>query len=382
MPTRKALAVVAVAITAAVCAGTSDLLPAQTRKQSANALSNWRPFNNPDGIRYVGSLVCARCHPSQAATQTATPMAHALAGVEDCRILRAHPRLTFTDGRYSYLIAREGDRSTYTVSDGGNSISVEVLYCFGSGIAGQTFVFRHNGAFYESRVSYYTEGSKLDITIEHPRGEPPSLENALGRRMTEEAAQACFRCHATAVPGAARLHQERPTPGITCESCHGPGERHIAAVTAKRSRDLQIFNPAKLDGLELSQEFCGACHQSFETVLQLPDLGGINNIRFQPYRMLGSRGHLTNDRRMSCTACHNPHERARSDAASYDSNCLSCHLKTAKEKKTALRSAAACPVSTQQCVTCHMPKVHLPDMHFKFTDHRIRIVRPNEPVPR
>jgi hypothetical protein len=33
-------------------------------------------------------------------------------------------------------------------------------------------------------------------------------------------------------------------------------------------------------------------------------------------------------------------------------------------------------------VTCHMPKVDLPGMHADFTDHWIRIAKPNEPVPR
>jgi hypothetical protein len=29
-----------------------------------------------------------------------------------------------------------------------------------------------------------------------------------------------------------------------------------------------------------------------------------------------------------------------------------------------------------------MPKIELPGAHYKFVDHRIRIVKPNEPYPR
>jgi formate-dependent nitrite reductase cytochrome c552 subunit len=47
-----------------------------------------------------------------------------------------------------------------------------------------------------------------------------------------------------------------------------------------------------------------------------------------------------------------------------------------------VRTASACPVSTKKCVTCHMPKVELPGMHASFTDHWIRIAKPNEPAPR
>jgi len=43
--------------------------------------------------------------------------------------------------------------------------------------------------------------------------------------------------------------------------------------------------------------------------------------------------------------------------------------------------APACPIAKRSCVTCHMPKYSLPGAHFKFTDHRIRVVQPKEPYP-
>ena len=51
----------------------------------------------------------------------------------------------------------------------------------------------------------------------------------------------------------------------------------------------QIFNPGGLGGHELSQSFCGTCHTSFYGNA-LPGQSGINNIRFQPYRIFNSRG--------------------------------------------------------------------------------------------
>jgi hypothetical protein len=98
--------------------------------------------------------------------------------------------------------------------------------------------------------------------------------------------------------------------------------------------------------------------------------------------MFNSRGHNTNDPRISCLSCHNPHEKLQKDTAYYDQKCLACHLTTAKEAKTERRRDAPCPVSTKKCATCHMPKVELPGMHAEFTDHWIRIVKPGEPVPR
>jgi hypothetical protein len=197
-----------------------------------------------------------------------------------------------------------------------------------------------------------------------------------------EAAQGCFNCHTTPQTSGSRLQPERAAAGVTCEACHGPGQAHVAAARAKDLRDPKIFNPTGLDSFELSQEFCGACHQSFDTVMSLAAQGGAANIRFQPYRLFNSRGHLLNDPRMSCTACHDPHDQLRHDEAFYDSKCLACHLSNAKEAKTAARAAPACPVAAKACASCHMPKVSLPEMHYEFTDHWIRVVRAGEAVPR
>jgi hypothetical protein len=306
-------------------------------------------------------------------------MSRALESVERCEILKAQPRLNFRNGSYSYQIVPDGRRSLYTISDGLNSISEPVLYCFGQGKAGQTYVFQHKGVFYESRVSYYQEIRGLDFTIIHPRSVPESLEEGLGRPMTMEAAQGCFACHSTAAVSNTQLQLDHLMPGITCEGCHGPGEKHIAAIKAG-SRNLQIFNPAKLDADELSQEFCGACHVSFEKALLMPKQGGANNLRYQPYRIFNSRGH-SGDARISCVACHDPHDKLAEDAAFYDSKCLACHLATRSQAKTTARSASACPVSKQLCTTCHMPKIDLPGAHGKFTDHWIRIVKPGAAMP-
>jgi hypothetical protein len=344
-----------------------------------DAFSKWRPTHELAGVNYVGSATCAQCHAPLTNKRLANPMSRALAPVENCDRLKAYPRLSFRNGPYNYQIVREGNRSIYKISDGSNSISEPILYCFGQGKAGQTYVFQHNGVFFESRVSYYQEIQELDFTILHSHAVPASLEEGLGRPMTTEAAQGCFACHSTAAVTAGQLQFNQLMPGVTCEGCHGPGGKHIAAIKSG-SKNLQIFNPAKLDADELSQEVCGACHVSFEKALSMPKQGGMNNLRYQPYRIMNSRGH-SNDSRISCVACHDPHDKLVEDAAFYDSKCLACHLISRSEAKTAARSAPACPVSKQQCTSCHMAKIDLPGAHQKFTDHWIRIVRPGDPVP-
>jgi len=363
-----------------VLAAISLSLGSARAQEGRDAFSKWRPTHELAGVRYVGSDACVQCHTGWAARRFANSMSRALEAVETCDILKRNPRLSFRNGAYDYQIIRDGDRSIYTVSDGVSSISEPVLFCFGQGRAGQTYVFRHNGLLYESRVSYYQETKGLDFTILHPRSVPESLEAGLGRPMTTEAAQGCFACHSTGAVRGGQLQLDHVMPGISCEACHGPGEKHSAAVKA-RSRNLQIFDPAKMEADELTQEFCGACHVSFEKALLMPNQGGSNNLRYQPYRIQNSRGH-SGDPRISCVACHDPHDKLAVEQGFYDAKCLACHLAAAGEKSTRLRSAPACPVSRQECSNCHMPKVELPGADGKFTDHWIRIVRPGEPIPR
>jgi hypothetical protein len=349
--------------------------------QTDTFFSEWRPNADTRGIKYVGNKVCVDCH-AREATQVNTPMAQALEVAPDCKVLTERGRLTFKNGNYTYELARRGKGVTYTVSDGAKSISNQILYCFGQGHIGQTYVFRYNDLFYETRVSYFQKPNALDFTIGHRTTVPASLEDALGRAIVGDEPQQCFGCHTTGAVSGFELKLDRLRPGVECEACHGPGEKHLVAMKEKKLDEPQIFNPGGLGAVELTQSFCGTCHTSFEQAMLLPGQSGINNIRFQPYRMFNSRGHNTNDPRVSCLACHNPHEHLKKDAAFYDAKCLACHLTTAKDVKTERRSAAPCPVSTKNCAGCHMPRVELPGMHASFTDHWIRIAKPNAPVPR
>lgn len=308
-------------------------------------------------------------------------MAHALQTATDCSVLSKTPRLTFSSGPYSYEILRRGKQVVYTVTDGVNTISEPILFCFGQGAVGQTYTFRHDEFFYETRVSYFREIGGLDFTIGHRHSVPTSLEESLGRKIGVDETQSCFSCHSTGGINSAGLQLDRLIPGVGCEACHGPGEKHIATVKARKFNDLQIFHPGKLSANDLTQSFCASCHTSFDQAMLMPSQSGLNNIRFQPYRIFNSPGHNKNDQRMSCIACHNPHQKLETKAVFYDSKCLACHLTRPKEARSAKRTAPACPVSTERCVTCHMPKVEFPGMHAAFTDHWIRISRPNEPVP-
>ncbi len=326
---------------------------------------------------YLGPTVCGQCHTDEAATHVKGAMAHASDLASESDILARHSPLRFQLGGFSYQIVRRGDQSIYSVRKGSEEISVPIQYGLGFGIAGQTYVFERNGFYYESHVSFFPEGG-LDITIGHFRSEPTSLEDALGKPMDPEEARKCFACHATASVTDNRLEPSRMIPGVTCEACHGPGARHVAAMKASRFRPTFIFNPGQLSATD-SVDFCGACHRTGRDV-KILRTDGVQNVRFQPYRLQKSRCWVRTGR-LTCQSCHNPHEPLAHGAAYYDQKCLTCHLSHPGEQATRERLGPACPVSPQKCVNCHMPKYRLEGVPFEFTDHQIRVMRPGEHFP-
>ncbi len=346
----------------------------------------WRPTKIPAGVDFVGSQVCAECHKDKVAVQGNSSMGLALELVPEASILSSRKRLDFRDGKFSYEIVRKGDQSIYTVTDGRETISEPILYSFGQGKAGQTYLLKYAGDYYESRVSYYAEIKDLDITLGYQDTRPQSALEAFGRKLPRDEVMQCFNCHATGAVSGPQLHLEKLAPGVRCEACHGPGAEHAAAGKEGLPNKDKIFNPARLGGDGLSQDFCGSCHRSAEEIVMAPKRIGMNGVRFQPYRIFGSKCY-SDDRRISCTACHNPHESASHDEAYYDAKCLACHQPrrgsgAAKPSQSVEGGAApGCKVGAKNCASCHMPKVDLPGSHFKFTDHRIRIAKPGEPYP-
>jgi hypothetical protein len=322
-----------------------------------------------------GAGACAECH-TQALSQPATDMGRALETVELCRVLIDHPHLTATYGRYSYRIERTGDQSTYSVTDGTTTVTMPIRWALGASSAmGQTYILERDRELYESRMSWYRELNALGPTLGGGNTLPANLEEAAGRLMSRDDKLRCFGCHSTNAAEGRKLTLEKLVPGVQCSHCHEATEAHLAAMAGNTGKPAV---PAELRSLrnmtaEQAANFCGRCHRTWAEVAIQGNFS-ISNVRFQPYRLTGSKCYDPDDARISCTACHNPHVEVSARPADYDAKCKACHA-------GGKASAKSCPVAKKECVTCHMPKVELPGGHYKFSDHRIRIVRPGEAYP-
>jgi Cytochrome c554 and c-prime len=320
------------------------------------------------GTLHAADLKCGTCHTAEWQQQKQSAMAQALATPGDNALFKKHPTLESRKGAYTYTLETKGPDTTYTVSDGTQSLSAPVHWSFG--LDNQTFVFEFQNNWYEGLVSYFSEVDRLDTTIGDTGLHPATLLEALGRPVDDAERQACFGCHSSHGEQNGSLNLTTLTPGITCDRCHAGALDHQAAAL----KGSAAHTPTKLGAQTADQisTFCGQCHRTWETVMRMPAIG-VSDVRFQPYRLANSKCYIGGDPRISCVACHNPHSASLPTAAETTSKCLACHS-DAKTAKT-------CPISQTNCASCHMPKVQLPGGHKLFTDHDIRIARQGDPYP-
>jgi len=245
-------------------------------------------------------------------------MGHALETVEECSTFALHPLLTFKDDRYSYRIERRGSQGLYTVSDGHQSLTLPIRWVMGASFGlGQTYILEKDGQFYESRVSYYRGLKRLDLTLGAQGMAPADLLEAAGRVIIFEEKLKCFFCHATDATEGRQLTLEVMKPGVQCEHCHGPTEKHVQWATTGESPRVLMKDLSKLSTEEVF-DFCGQCHRTWADVLALGRID-ITDVRFQPYRLTLSKCYNADDSRISCLACHNPHVEIDTNPSDYDS---------------------------------------------------------------
>ncbi len=140
--------------------------------------------------------------------------------------------------------------------------------------------------------------------------------------------------------------------GQACESCHGPGSKHIEAMAAEF-----IINPVKLPPMR-ADEGCLECH------LNQPTNAG---------RIQG--GHARNQ--VACVSCHPIHvEPPRGDALRPHPNqkinqeCSECHSSVWASFQRP--HAHRLPEGAMSCIDCHNP-------HGNFLPGSMQAVSANEP---
>jgi predicted CXXCH cytochrome family protein len=361
----------------------------------------------------VDAKLCAACHSKIAQTYALTGMARSFYRVQPQNaaedFTRGNPFYHQMSGTWYAMLKREDKyyQRRWRIGNAGQEIQVQedqIDYVMGSGNHARTYLHRTGrGALLELPLGWYSEGGGTwAMSPGHDR------EYTLPPRAV---AYECMFCH-NGYPRIPAGHDEAGSEplylgalpeGIDCQRCHGPGANHLRAAQTKGASigDVRqaIVNPARLSG-DRQVEVCMQCHLE-TTSLQLPhsiQRYGRGPFSYQPgeplgsfalffdhapggkyeddfeiahsaYRLRKSQCFLRSGGKLTCTACHNPHDipRGQQAAVHYNGVCGGCHMPALREAVAAGKHTAA-----SDCVACHMAKRWTQDViHAVMTDHLI-----------
>src|SRR5262245_41092784 len=357
-------------------------------------LSETHFLNSGPDATYVGINACAECHRGNHQSFLLTAHSRALADLDP----NAEPpdgSFAHSASGHSFRVYRQGNQFRHEEilrSADGKEIAradFPIRYVIGSGSFCRSYLVDVDGFLHESPITWYTSRKRWDMS--------PGYDFAGQWSFERPVKMGCLKCHVgRAEPDTAGTDRVSiREQAIGCESCHGPGSKHVAYHRANKqppgAEDLTIVNPQRLSRSRL-EAVCAACHLSGVATVAVRGRAGTD---FRPGSSLadylidyrfdsgGERmtvvGHIEQLRRsacyqkstdMTCLTCHDPHakEKPKDPVEYYRSKCLSCHethgcsvpLAERKKKEPA-----------DNCSACHMPRGDTEIPHVAFTHHRI-----------
>jgi hypothetical protein len=329
---------------------------------------------SPARVGYVGDKACETCHrmQSESYVHTAHHLTSALAdagsilgtfGAQENTLQTTNASLHFE------MQARDGAYFETAIA-GFPYMSVRterIDVVVGSGHRAQTYLYWRGDQLFELPVSYWLEGSPGWVNS-------PGYQNGVanfGRTIPPR----CLECHASFIhttgPGTFDNHYDRTSlvPGVSCETCHGPGQEHLAAHKSGShpKAGQTVLNPARFSR-DRQIDLCALCHNGIERQQSGPAFsylpGQLLSSYLQPNPMDDTTrpdvhgnqvGLLKRSRcflssaNMTCSTCHEVHA-PEHDPASYSGRCLQCHQVTACGMYKTMGKEVA-----KNCIDCHMP---------------------------
>lgn len=320
--------------------------------------------------KFIGIQGCAECHADKVTAHSRSGHSRTFGTAESAAISRRLDGRVFTDPNreYEHRFRFGPDGLSATIPKLFGEREFPLQYVFGSGRHAVSFLTLYSGQSgktdgLEYRVTAFGPDEKLGLTPGHGFLEPNTEIDHFGKTHPEgELLTRCIQCHTTDFKfGDKEL--THVIPNVTCESCHGPGERHVAAM---RNGESEMHIQSRWSS-QAQLEMCGVCHRRTDWLGMTPEKTDKKIVRFQPVGLSQSACYLKSKGKLNCTTCHDPHDAPSENRPSYDAQCLKCH------QQNPGTTHSVCPISpTKQCVECHMPRIEL-HKGFVFSDHWIRI---------
>ena len=356
-------------------------------------------YIDPRGTDYAGSESCVQCHQTQSESTFHSSHFKATAPAIPENILGA-----LSKGKNIFVY----DKSTKLAIEERNDSLYQVLYKNGKEVAAhrfeivfgskhaQTSIYWRNNNTYELPLSYYTSVKSWATSPGFPSDKP-----YFDRKVVKD----CYACHSSNISSRTINQSSRENNfltmdaedivnkktivyGIDCERCHGPAKKHAEfhlknpnvkianyivsyqSLSRQQKLDVCALCHAGNDGIKIKSRFefkPGDKLSDYMRSLSDPNSTAAFDVHGNQYRLLAQSKCFIKSEKMDCITCHNPHENASQNLASYSKICLSCHQEI-KHSESTLKSMPT-SLLTNNCVECHMQKQSSNAIRFQLSNN-------------
>ena len=362
----------------------------------------------------VDNQLCVGCHQDAAKQwrQSHHFMAMALPSDETVRGDFANTSFRH-QGVTTRFFRRDGKFYVNTDGPDGKSADFEIRYTFGIDPLQQYLIELPGGRLQALTIAWDTHRKRWFHL--YPREKAPAGDVMHWTGNYQTGNTMCIECHTTGYEKrydakTATFDTRWKEINVSCQSCHGAGETHVAWAQAQpKGAPASAASAAENHGLPVNfrtagaaaeVEVCAACHSRRSDLTPMPMAGEPLLDNFMPALLTAPLYHADGQQReevyayasmrqskmfqlgVRCTDCHDAHTgKLRVEG---NGVCLQCHQATANPRFPTAAGNFDSPAHHHhepgtpgaQCVNCHMPITNYMIVHPR-PDHGMRVPRPD-----
>jgi predicted CXXCH cytochrome family protein len=360
---------------------------------------------------YVDNQQCLRCHQAEAAAWLPSHHAKAMAPANAQSVRGDFEGTRFKHKGLTTRFFKRGDKFfVNTEGPDGKAADFEIKYTFGYEPLQQYLIETVDGRLQPLTIAWDTRNRKWFHLFPDEITPPGDVLHWTGRYQT--ANTMCISCHTTAFDKrydakADRFDSRWAEVNVSCQSCHGPGQRHVdwAREQADGKMPPALPNhglPVATQGVSPQQQVqaCAACHARRAELTAVAVPGGAQLDHYLPSLLREGLYHADGQQLdevfvdgsfrqskmyqqgVSCLNCHDAH--SAKTRLPGNALCLQCHQPKANPAFPQAAGDYDTPAHHHhlphspgaQCTACHMPAKNYMRIQAR-PDHSMRVPRPD-----
>lgn len=352
-------------------------------------------LSHEDG--FVGDESCMECHRDEHKTWQGSHHDLAMQVANDKTVLGNFNNQSVTLDGVAYVFTKKGkDFWVHIREIDGTEKDYKISYTFGVTPLQQYLVDFDGGRKQVLRVTWDSKDNKWFHQYAGDTIDPHDWMH--WTESSQNWNTMCAECHSTNLKKNYNLEEDQFNTtysiiNVSCEACHGAGERHIAWAKKFGNEEKEDHTFIK-EGLSQTDQInmCAPCHSRRSRLVEyyIPNQPyadqylvenlttdlyyGDGQIKEEDYvygSFIQSKMYHNN---VKCTDCHNPHSLKLKKQG--NDLCLQCHKTTYNTPSHHFHEGNS---ESTQCVSCHMTGRFYMGNDFR-RDHSFRVPRPDQSV--